>query len=50
MTISIPSFMASEYDVRALGYDPYNAKEFVTRWEAENGPFGIEKVHSGCQD
>ena len=34
----------SRYDVRCLGFDPYNAKEFVTRWEAENGPFGIEKV------
>src|SRR5690606_42047942 len=32
------------YDVRAFGYDPYNAKEFVQRWEAENGPFGIVKV------
>ena len=39
----------SEYDVRALGYDPYNAKEFVTRWEAENGPFGIEKVMQGAK-
>jgi phage terminase large subunit-like protein len=39
----------SEYDVRALGYDPYNAKEFVTRWEAENGPFGIEKVIQGAK-
>lgn len=40
---------ASEYDVRTLGYDPYNAKEFVTRWEAENGPFGIEKVPQGAK-
>jgi phage terminase large subunit-like protein len=39
----------SEYDIRALGYDPYNAKEFVTRWEAENGPFGIEKVIQGAK-
>jgi phage terminase large subunit-like protein len=39
----------SEYDVRALGYDPYNAKEFVERWEAENGPFGIEKVIQGAK-
>jgi phage terminase large subunit-like protein len=39
----------SEYDVRSLGYDPYNAKEFVTRWEAENGPFGIEKVIQGAK-
>lgn len=38
-----------EYDVRALGYDPYNAKEFVTRWEQENGPFGIEKVIQGAK-
>jgi phage terminase large subunit-like protein len=37
------------FDVRALGYDPYNAKEFVTRWEAENGPFGIEKVIQGAK-
>jgi len=41
--------IASEYDVRALGYDPYNAKEFVTRWEGENGPFGIEKVIQGAK-
>lgn len=41
--------LASEYDVRALGYDPYNAKEFVTRWEAENGPFGLEKVIQGAK-
>jgi phage terminase large subunit-like protein len=39
----------SEYDVRAFGYDPYNAKEFVTRWEQENGPFGIEKVIQGAR-
>lgn len=39
----------SEYDVRVLGFDPYNAKEFVTRWEAENGPFGIEKVIQGAR-
>ena len=38
-----------EYDVRALGFDPYNAKEFVTRWEQENGPFGIEKVIQGAR-
>jgi phage terminase large subunit-like protein len=38
-----------QYDVRALGYDPYNAKEFVTRYEAENGPFGIEKVIQGAK-
>ena len=39
----------SEYDVRALGYDPYNAKEFVARWQAENGDFGIEKVIQGSK-
>lgn len=39
----------NEYDVRAFGFDPYNAKEFVTRWEAENGPFGIEKVIQGAR-
>lgn len=38
-----------DYDVFAFGYDPYNAKEFVTRWEAENGPFGIEKVPQGAR-
>lgn len=41
--------IASDYDVRALGYDPYNAKEFVTRWEAENGSYGIEKVLQGAK-
>ena len=41
--------LTSEYDVRTLGYDPYNAKEFVTRWEGENGPFGIEKVIQGAK-
>jgi phage terminase large subunit-like protein len=40
---------AEEYDVRAFGFDPYNAKEFVNRWEAENGPFGIEKVIQGAK-
>lgn len=40
---------ACEYDVRSLGFDPYNAKEFVARWEAENGPFGIEKVIQGAR-
>ena len=39
----------NEYDVRCLGFDPYNAKEFVTRWETENGPFGIEKVIQGSK-
>jgi phage terminase large subunit-like protein len=41
--------IASEYDVRTFGYDPYNAREFVGRWEAENGPFGIEKVIQGAK-
>ena len=39
----------SEYDVRCFGFDPYNAKEFVERWESENGPFGIEKVPQGVK-
>ena len=38
-----------EYDVRCFGYDPYNAKDFVARWELENGPFGIEKVIQGMK-
>ena len=38
-----------QYDVRCFGFDPYNAKEFVARWEAENGPFGIEKVIQGAK-
>ena len=38
-----------EYDVRSFGFDPYNAREFVQRWEAENGPFGIEKVIQGAK-
>lgn len=37
------------YDVRCFGFDPYNAKEFVARWETENGPFGIEKVIQGAK-
>ena len=37
------------YDIRCFGYDPYNAREFVERWEAENGPFGIEKVIQGVK-
>ena len=41
--------MDSKYDVRAFGFDPYNAKEFVLRWEKENGPFGIEKVIQGSK-
>lgn len=38
-----------EYDVRCFGFDPYNARDFVERWEAENGPFGIEKVIQGAK-
>jgi len=41
--------ITNEYDVRCFGFDPYNAKEFVERWEAENGPFGIEKVQQGAR-
>ena len=37
------------YDVNCFGFDPYNAKEFVARWESENGPFGIEKVIQGAK-
>lgn len=40
---------SESYDVRCFGFDPYNAKEFVTRYEAENGPFGIEKVIQGAK-
>ena len=39
----------SQYEVRCLGFDPYNAKEFVERWEQENGPFGIVKVPQGAK-
>ncbi len=39
----------SDYDVRSFGYDPYNAKDFVERWEKENGPFGIVKVPQGSK-
>ena len=39
----------SQYDVCAIGYDPYNAREFIERWERENGPFGIEKVIQGSK-
>ena len=38
-----------KYDISAFGFDPYNAKEFVTRWEQENGPYGIEKVIQGAR-
>ena len=37
------------YDVRSFGYDPYGAKEFVERWQRENGPYGIEKVIQGAK-
>lgn len=39
----------SSYDVRCFGFDPYNAKEFITRWEQENGPYAIEKVIQGAK-
>lgn len=39
----------AEYDVRSVGYDPYNAKEFMKRWENENGPFALEKVIQGAR-
>ena len=39
----------SDYDVICFGYDPYNAKDFVARWQTENGPFGIEKVIQGAK-
>ena len=41
--------MDAQYDVRCFGFDPYNAKEFVARWEAENGPYGISKVIQGVK-
>ena len=41
--------LSNEYDVRCLGFDPYNAKEFINRWSKENGPFGIEKVIQGAK-
>jgi phage terminase large subunit-like protein len=41
--------MANNYDVRCIGFDPYNAKEFITRWESENGPYGIQKVIQGAK-
>lgn len=37
------------YDIRCIGYDPYNAKDFIERWVAENGPFGVEKVIQGSK-
>lgn len=39
----------AQYDIRCLGFDPYNAKEFVERWSTENGPYGIEKVIQGAK-
>ena len=39
----------SNYDVLCFGYDPYNARDFVDRWVAENGPFGVEKVIQGAK-
>ena len=39
----------SSYDVRCVGFDPYNAKEFIERWERENGSYGIEKVIQGAK-
>lgn len=41
--------VSREYDIRCFGFDPYNAREFVERWERENGPFGIEKVIQGAK-
>lgn len=41
--------MDKEYDVQAVGYDPYNAKEFIKRYELENGPYGVEKVIQGAR-
>lgn len=38
-----------EYTVCCVGYDPYNAKGFINRWEQENGPYGIEKVPQGAR-
>lgn len=39
----------NDYDIRCVGYDPYNAKEFIQRWETENSPYGIEKVIQGMK-
>lgn len=41
--------VSMDYDIRALGFDPYNAKEFITRWEQENGPYNLEKVIQGAR-
>lgn len=40
---------AMQYDVRSVGFDPYNAQEFIARWEKENGPYAIEKVIQGSK-
>lgn len=46
----LDSYIAeSNYDIRCFGYDPYNARDFVERWERENGPYGIEKVIQGAK-
>lgn len=46
----LDNFIADrEYEVLAFGYDPYNAKEFVNRWQVENGPYGVEKVIQGAR-
>ena len=42
-------YLSKDYDIRAFGFDPYNAKEFVARWERENGPYGVEKVIQGSK-
>lgn len=41
--------LRNEYDIRAVGYDPYNAMAFMDRWEKENGPYGVEKVRQGAR-
>ena len=41
--------VSCQYDVRCLGYDPYNAREFVEKWSSENGEFGVEKVIQGSR-
>ena len=42
-------YLTKGYDIRAFGFDPYNAKEFVNRWVLENGEFGVEKVIQGSK-
>ena len=50
MTVDLDKYiMDSGYTVNTFGYDPYNAREFVERWTAENGPFGVEKVIQGAK-